>query len=102
MPPPDPPSQDPEPRGGPVVRYDRIVYTYHARLRMEERSISEELVADILAAPDQTYADKEELVAERVLANRNAWRVVYAEEHGADGLIVRIVSVYRIARLKAL
>ncbi len=101
MPPPDPPCQDPEPPGGPVVRYDRIVYTYHAWLRMEERSISEELVADILAAPDQTYADKGELVAERVLADK-AWRVVYVEERAGEGVSVRIVSVYRIARLKAL
>ena len=85
-----------------MVRYARIAYTYHARLRLVEREIPENVVAEVLAAPDQTYRDGDELVAERVLAGGKPWRVVYVEEPATDGTIARVVTVHRIRRLKAL
>lgn len=77
-----------------------IVYTHHARRRMAERSISETVVETVLAAPDLTYPDGNEMVAERILAGK-AWRVVYAEEPAQTGWLLRVVTVHRIRGLKS-
>lgn len=76
-----------------------IAYTEHARLRMSQRSIPEQVIATVLEAPDRLFADGDEIVAEKVLEDGKPWRVVYAEEHSAVGLIARVVTVHRIKKL---
>jgi len=85
---------------GPSVKYVAITYTAHARLRTQERAITDQIVADVLSDPAQTYASRDELVAERILADGKPWRVVYVEEQQDSGLVARVVSVYRIRKLK--
>ncbi|MDP9366218.1 MAG: DUF4258 domain-containing protein [Chloroflexota bacterium] len=85
-----------------VIRYASIVYTHHAREKTEERSIPETLVRDVLSYPSQVYPNEDVMVAERIFDDGKPWRVVFAEDHASDGLVVRIVSVYRIDRLKVL
>jgi len=82
------------------VKYVAITYTAHAWLRTHERSISDQIVVDVLRDPDQSYSSRDELVAERILADGKPWRVVYVEEQQDVGLIARVVSVYRIRKLK--
>ena len=82
------------------MRYAEIAYTAHARLRIDERSIPERVVVDVLADPDRSYLDHGELVAERVLADGKPWRVAYVEERRGRAVVARVVSVYRIRKLK--
>lgn len=84
-----------------MVRYADTLYSLHARVRMEERSIPEQVIADVLAAPDRSYRDGGELVAERVLTGGKAWKVVYVEERRGNDRIARVVTVHRIRKLKA-
>lgn len=83
-----------------MVRYAGIVYTRHARDQMAERGITESLVVAVPADPDRAYLTPRGLVAERLVGGK-PWRVVYAEEPGADLPVVRTVTVYRIDKLKA-
>ena len=84
-----------------MVRYARVVYSPHALDSMTKRAIPEQVVADILFDPDLTYPNRDKLVAERVLGDGKPWRVVFVEDQAADGLVARVVTVYRIDRLKA-
>lgn len=84
-----------------MVGYADVMYTRHAREKMEERSIPEPLVADVLADPDRIYANGDVMIAERVLDNGKPWRVVFAEEGMSPHRVARVVSVYRIDKLKA-
>lgn len=84
-----------------MVGYADIVYTRHAREKMAERSIPEPLVADVLALPDRIYANGDVMVAERVLNDGKPWRVVFVEEDVSPHRSARVVSVYRIDKLKA-
>jgi hypothetical protein len=86
-----------------VVHFDRIEYTVHAQRRMVERSISEQAIAEVLLAPDQTYRDGDENVAEQVGAQNKPLRVVYTLQDEPFGVVVvRVVTVYRIQKLKRL
>ncbi len=69
---------------------------------MEQRSISEAAITEILLTPDQTYLDGEKFVAERLGADDKPLRVVYTRQDDVDGLVVSIVTVYRIRKLKRL
>jgi len=86
----------------PVLRYARIELTDHARLRVVQRSIPDWVILDVLAAPERAYADRDELVAERVPSDGKPWKVVYVEEQDAKGVFARAITVHRIQKLSAL
>lgn len=85
-----------------MVHFDWIEYTVHARRRMAERSIPEDVVVAVLAAPDRSYIDGDEQVAEWMGPDQKPIRVVYTLRLDQSlGLTVRVISVYRIRKLKA-
>ena len=84
----------------PVVHFDRIDFTDHARRRMVERSISDDVVIAILSAPEVTYVDGGENVAEGIGPGQKPFRVVYTvQDDRSAGLVIGIVTVYRIRKL---
>lgn len=83
------------------MRYDRLVVTRHARLRLLEREIPERVVIDVINDPDQTYQSDDAMVAERVFADGKPWRVVFTVEVIENETIVRIVTVHRLKKVKA-
>lgn len=79
---------------------DRIEFTDHARRRMVERSISDDLVIAILSAPEVSYVDGDEHVAEGIGPGLKPFRVVYTvKDDPSTGFAIRIVTVYRIRKL---
>lgn len=86
-----------------MVHFDWIEYTVHARRRMVERSISEDVVTGVLSSPDLTYIDADAHVAERLGPENKPIRVIYTvRQDPTFGLIIRVISVYRIRKLKVL
>lgn len=70
---------------------------------MAERSIPENVVSAVLAASDRTYIDGDEHVVEGVGPEQKPIRVVYTVRSDQSlGQVVRVITVYRIRKLKAL
>ncbi len=68
---------------------------------MVQRSIPEELVTEVLAAPDLSYADGEEFVAEKMGPENKPFRVVYTVQGDRSvDVVIQVISVYRIRKLK--
>jgi hypothetical protein len=71
-----------------------ITYSDHARLRMKQRSLSEELVAIILNDAERIYlGGKGNMVAERGLSDGRIARVVYEDRLGPHGEHSHIITV---------
>lgn len=70
---------------------------------MQERSILADVVSQVLSAPDRSYEDGDERVAEAMGPEQKPIRVVYTVRPDQSlGLIVRVITVYLIRKLKAL
>lgn len=84
-----------------MVGYRGIAYTRHAREKMAERSVPEQLVVDVLAEPDRLYENGDVWVAERVLGDGKPWRVVFVEDEESPNRFARVISVSRIDKVSA-
>lgn len=82
------------------MRYDYVEYDVHAVERMDERTISDDLVLLTLDQPAFRYRSRQRpgrWIAERVTPQGSALRVVYAERFDERGHGAIILTMYRIS-----
>ncbi len=71
-----------------------VTYSAHARRRMEQRAISEEIVTTTLGKPTRTYLGSHgNMIAEKRFRNGRTVRVVYVDRPGERGAHVHVVTV---------
>jgi len=78
----------------------RVIYTRHAKQRMEQRKVEPEQVEETLEMPDEIVpGDNGEEIAIKRYGNREV-RVVY-EETGADTVVIYTVMKPRVRKKRA-
>lgn len=77
------------------MEYRRLSYTFHARLRMAERVISEADVLRVMNAPDLSYPSYGKRVAEDVFEGGRLLRIVFVDtpESGSDAKIISAIDL---------
>ena len=79
------------------MRFERIVYSTHARKRMKGRKLSHGEVKRVMNKPDITHPSEDEpdrLVARGYADDGRQMGVVYTEEHefDADAFVVTVID----------
>ncbi|MCC7353033.1 MAG: DUF4258 domain-containing protein [Anaerolineae bacterium] len=72
----------------------RIIYTYHARRRMTQRTVTEEQVEETLSEPDIPYlsgAEGEEEIAVRQYGSREI-RVIFEEQKSGIIVVLTVIA----------
>jgi Domain of unknown function (DUF4258) len=74
-----------------------LVFTHHARDRMDERGVTQQEVYSAANEPDHRYPSPKQpgrMIAEKQLETGDILRVIYTEERG----LYVIISVIRMSR----
>lgn len=79
------------------MKYEEITYTFHARLRMRERRISEMQVAEIVENPDHSFSRGDKRIVQRAMPRGRRIEIVYVEEQIPNGMAARVITVIRRA-----